>query len=623
MIVYQSTKQQFLADAANGIEDIVREEVVQKLGLHIQVGGSEYNSWKNSLGNYMFHVMNSDTIPDDAVVAVEYSIPRTKNRIDFIVSGLDENQEEKIIIIELKQWSDIGITQKDAVVSTRYQYGEQETTHPSYQAWSYSTLLNNFNEVVYTEKIGLVPCAYLHNHQDNNTVTNDFYSQYIQKAPLFCKGEKDKLQQFIAKYVKFGGTKDLLYRIDTGNVRPSKELADSLVSMMLGNQEFILIDDQKLVFETALDLARKNDGATKNVFIVEGGPGTGKSVVAINLLVAAIQHKLNAHYVTKNAAPRAVFEAKLSGSMKKSMISSLFQSSGTYISAEENEIDVLIIDEAHRLNAKSGVFSNLGENQIKELIYAAKTSIFFIDEDQRVTWKDIGDSGVIEEWANKLGATVSRAKLESQFRCNGSDGYLAWLDNTLGIKETANTTLAGIPYDFQVFDSPSVLRDAIFRKNSNNKARIVAGYCWDWISKKNSSLFDIEFPEHNFAMQWNLTDDGSAYLIAPNSVNQVGCIHTCQGLEVEYVGVIIGKDLIVRDGKIITQPHERAKTDKSLHGYKRDLQLGIPGTVQKADLIIKNTYRTLMTRGMKGCYIFCEDEETRNYFRNRIDTLTP
>ncbi len=618
MIVYQSTKKQFLSDAANGIEDLVREQVVKNLGMRIQVDGSEYNSWKNSLGNFMFHVMNTASIPDEATVAVEYSIPRTKNRIDFIIAGLDENREDKIVIVELKQWSEVHITTKDAVVSTRFQYGETETNHPSYQAWSYSTLLNNFNEVVYSENIGLIPCAYLHNHIDNNTVSNDFYREYLIKAPLFCKGEKEKLQKFITRYVKYGGNQDLLYRIDSGNVRPSKELADSLASMMLGNNEFILIDDQKLVYETALDFARKSNDLHKQVYIVEGGPGTGKSVVAINLLVTAIQDKLNAHYVTKNAAPRAVFEAKLSGSMKKSKISSLFQSSGAYINAEKNEIDVLIVDEAHRLNAKSGVFSNLGENQIKELINASKTSIFFIDEDQRVTWKDIGESGVIETWAKELGATVCRGKLESQFRCNGSDGYLAWLNHVLDIKETANTSMRGLSYDFRVFDSPSKMREEIVGKNKNNKARIVAGYCWDWVSKKDKTLFDIEFPSHNFAMQWNLVDDGSAYLIAPNSVDQVGCIHTCQGLELEYIGVIIGKDLIVRNGEIITQPNERAKTDKSLHGYKRDLKKGIVGTETKADLIIKNTYRTLMTRGMKGCYIYCVDEETGEYFKNSL-----
>ncbi len=618
MIVYHSTKQQFLLDAANGIEDIIRSQVSEKLGITVELNGSEYNSWKNSLGNYMFHVMNSDTIPDDAMVAVEYSIPRTKYRVDFIISGLDENKTEKVIIIELKQWTDITMTAKDGVISTRFHHGQTDRPHPSYQAWSYSTLLNNFNEVIYSENIDLIPCAYLHNHADNDTVTNNFYDFYIEKAPLFCRGDKEKLQEFIHKFVKYGGKPDLLYRIDSGNVRPSKELADKLASMMLGNQEFILIDDQKLVFETALQLAKDSADVQKRVFIVEGGPGTGKSVIAIQLLVSAISNQLNAHYVTKNAAPRAVFEAKLSGTMKKSTISILFQSSGSYINTSINEIDLLIVDEAHRLNEKGGIFSHLGENQIKELIIAAKTSIFFIDNDQRVTWKDIGDSKAIRVWANQLGAEVTHAKLESQFRCNGSDGYLAWLGNVLEIHPTANFSIRGLSYDFRVFDSPTELRSAIVAQNIHNKARIVAGYCWNWVSKKNKHLFDIEFPDYSFAMQWNLEDDGPTFLIAPNSVNQVGCIHTCQGLELEYVGVIIGPDLIVRNGKVITQPNQRAKSDKSLNGYKRDLKAGVEGTEKKADLIIKNTYKTLMTRGMKGCYIYSTDEETSDYFKRKL-----
>jgi hypothetical protein len=288
--------------------------------------------------------MNTDEIPDEAMVAIEYGIPRTKNRIDFMVIGSDDNHKDKVVVIELKQWSEIEKSGKDAIVSTRFQHGQVETVHPSYQAWSYTTLLHNFNEVVYTENIDLVPCAYLHNHQDSGTVTDFFYQNHIEKAPLFCKGDKEKLQHFISRFVKYGGKKDLLYRIDSGNVRPSKELADNLLSMMQGNSEFILIDDQKIVFEMARHLMMKSNDDQKQVFIVEGGPGTGKSVVAINLLVSAIQNQLNAQYVTKNAAPRAVFEAKLSGSMKKSQISNLFQSSSVFINSKRNEFDVLIVD---------------------------------------------------------------------------------------------------------------------------------------------------------------------------------------------------------------------------------------------------------------------------------------
>lgn len=619
MIVYQSTKLGFLNDASNGIEDIVREQVKERLNIDIKVGSSEYNSWKNSLGDAMYKVMQTDKIPDDSGVAIEYSIPRTKNRIDFVITGEDDEGKEKVIIIELKQWTDIQKTDKDAIVTTRFKSGLSEELHPSYQAWSYSTLLYGFNATVYEENIGLEPCAYLHNHVDEDVILSPFYADYLQKAPAFCKGDKEKLQDFIAKFVKHGEKKNTLYRIDHGEIRPSKNLADSLVSMLKGNDEFIMIDEQKIAYETALSLTRKSSETNKNVLIIEGGPGTGKSVVAINLLVAITKLGLNTQYVTKNAAPRGVFEAKLVGSFKKSQISNFFTGSGSFVGEEGNVFDALIVDEAHRLNEKSGMFKNLGENQIKEIIDAAKCSIFFIDEDQKVTWHDIGKKEEIEKWANKIGAKVQNLKLESQFRCNGSDGYLSWLDNVLGIEETANTTLEGIDYDFKVVESPNELRDIIFEKNkSANKARLVAGYCWDWVSKKDKGLNDIVIPEYNFGMKWNLASDGNVWIISPKSVNEVGCIHTCQGLEVDYVGVIVGNDLVVRNGEIVTNPEKRAKTDASLKGYKKESRENPKATAQKADAIIKNTYRTLMTRGMKGCYVYFTDKETENYFRNRM-----
>ncbi len=306
----------------------------------------------------------------------------------------------------------------------------------------------------------------------------------------------------------------------------------------------------------------------------------------------------------------------LTGSFRKSHIDNLFKGSGVYTDTDANVFDALIVDEAHRLNEKSGMFQNLGENQIKEIINAAKFSVFFIDEDQRVTFKDIGETGAIKEWANRLGATVHQLELQSQFRCNGSDGYLAWIDNTLEVRETANETLEGINYDFRVFDSPNELRDAIFEKNRiNNKARIVAGYCWNWISKNDAMLKDIAIEEHGFAMKWNLASDGNLWILKPDSVNEVGCIHTCQGLETDYIGVIIGPDFVIRDGVAVTDAGKRARTDASIKGYKSLLRENPSAAKQKADAIIKNTYRTLMTRGMKGCYIYCTDEETNAWFK--------
>ncbi|WP_026803752.1 DUF2075 domain-containing protein [Aliarcobacter lanthieri] len=616
MIIYKKTKKEFLEDVLENdieIEDIIANAIEVNLGR--KTPKNEYVSWKNSL-NEMAKVLYSDKIPNDSNISIEYNIPRTGNRIDLIISGQDKNRNDKVVIIELKQWSNAKFTSKDGVIKTILGGGLRETTHPSYQAWSYVKLLEGFNKVVDDENISLVPCAYLHNYPNDNILKNDFYKNYLSKAPVFVKGEKSNLIEFISSHIVYGDNNDVMKRIDESEIKPSKSLADSMASMIKGNEEFTMIDNQKIVYESALELARKSDSTNKNVLIVHGGPGTGKSVIAINLLVELTKKGFNSRYVSKNSAPRAVYESKLTKTLKKTEISNLFTGSGSFTDCEENSYDCLIIDEAHRMNEKSGLYGNLGENQIKEAIYSSKSVIFFLDEDQTVTFNDIGEESEIKKWAEHYKANVKVMELTSQFRCNGSDGYLSWIDNLLQIRETANITLDLNEYDFKVFDNPNDLRDAIYEKNKiNNKARLVAGYCWNWESKKDSNAMDIILPEYGFEIQWNLSVDGSLWIISPQSVEQIGCIHTCQGLEVDYIGVIIGEDLTYEDGKIVTNPDKRAKTDQSLRGYKGQLKDAkksdntqkVIEIKTKIDNIIKNTYRTLMTRGMKGCYVYCKD----------------
>ncbi|MEO8174151.1 MAG: DNA/RNA helicase domain-containing protein [Sediminibacterium sp.] len=615
MIVYHANKSRFLDDVlTNNVDEIVLTFVKKKLNKG--VSPSEIRSWRESLA-YMDRVLQDPAIPEDCGIAIEYQIPQTGKRIDFILTGQGENKNDCAVIIELKQWSEADLTAKDGIVVTYVGGRLGEHPHPSYQAWSYATLLESFNETVYTENVQLWPCAYLHNYREDTVIRNPFYAEYIQKAPLFLRNDALQLREFIKKHVKYGDTTALMYRIEDGKIKPSKLLADSMASMLNGNKEFLMIDDQKVVYENALMLAKTSRRGNKNVLIVQGGPGTGKSVVAINLMVELTNLGLLVQYVSKNAAPRAVYESKLTGEIKATIIRNLFKGSGGFVETTESTYDTLIIDEAHRLNKFSGLYGNLGENQIKELINAAQFSVFFIDEDQRVTLKDIGRKEEIVKWAQLAGSTIHELELTSQFRCNGSDGYLAWLDNVLQIKETANETLHDIDYDFKVVDSPSELRDIIFEKNKlNNKARLVAGYCWKWISKKNPSAYDIEFPGTDFQMKWNLTSDGSLWIVSPDSVNEVGCIHTCQGLEVDYIGVIIGPDLVVRNNEVIVDPSARSSGDNSIKGYKKLLATDPVHGQKEIEAIIKNTYRTLMTRGMKGCFVYCTDEKTREYLRS-------
>lgn len=616
MLIYSATKKEFKNDVfSNSIADKILVNFKSKLGK--STSPSEILSWKNSM-QYMNNVLILSGIPENTGVSIEYKIPLTSKRLDFIITGKDSAQKDTAVIVELKQWTKVKKTPKDGIVSTFLGSGEHEVEHPSYQAWTYAALLHDFNETIRDEEIQLRPCAYLHNCNAIEVIKHSFYNEYTSKAPSFLKFESEKLSNFIRSFIKYGDSDHIMYRIENGKISPSKNLADKLVSLLKGNQEFLMIDDQKVVYETVLYLAGKTSDKEKHVLIVDGGPGTGKSVIAINLLVELTKRKMLCQYVTKNAAPRAVYESKLTGTFKKTHIGNLFKGSGSYILCEENLWDVLIVDEAHRLNKKSGIYQNEGENQIKEIIQAAKLSVFFIDERQKVTFRDIGDKEEIISWANKLNADVQEMKLYSQFRCNGSDGFLSWVDDVLQINEGSSHDYLSFDYDFQVLDNPNDLRDMIFRKNRyNNKARLVAGYCWDWVTKKKAvhGLYDVNIDKYSFAMKWNLANDGNLWILKPEAVQEVGCIHTCQGLELDYIGVIIGPDLVFRNKKLLTFPENRAKTDASLNGYKKLLKENQTLAIDRAEKIIKNTYRTLMTRGQKGCYIYCTDFETNERFK--------
>jgi DUF2075 family protein len=268
---------------------------------------------------------------------------------------------------------------------------------------------------------------------------------------------------------------------------------------------------------------------------------------------------------------------------------------------------------------KSGMFRNLGENQAKEIINSSKTSVFFIDEAQKVTWADVGEIEMIEKEAKFAGAKVERLELNSQFRCSGSDDYMAWLDKILGIHPDAVDYFSSDKFDFRIVESPIELHNLIKERNKpDNKSRVVAGYCWDWISKNNPSLSDIVINEFGYRATWNLSSHGSEWIINPKSVEQVGCIHTCQGLEVDYVGVIVGKDLVAINGILETDPSARAKTDKSISGFKKEFKEYPTVAKKKADEIIRNTYRTLMSRGLKGYYVYFVDKEAEKYFKSRL-----
>ena len=618
MLIYEGTKDNFLMSVE---QDTIAVEIENNIyeRMHRHTAKNEFRAWENSM-EYMYKVLNDREIPSDAGIAIEYNIPQTSKRVDFLISGYGKKESANIVLIELKQWDELeAIPGRDGLVETYTGNALRQVVHPSYQAWSYAMLISDYNASVQEGMVSIRPCAYLHNYRrhDQDPLDAEQYAIYLEDAPAFTRGEVTKLREFIKKNIQTGDNKELIYKIDSGRIKPSKSLQDSIAKMLKGNREFIMLDEQKVIYEEVLNEARQSvKDEKKRVLIIKGGPGTGKSVVAINLLAQLTKEDQFCQYVSKNSAPRNVYRKELKGTIRKSSVDNMFKSSGVYTETESNMIDTILVDEAHRLNEKSGMFHNIGENQIKEIIHSAKCSVFFIDESQRVTLQDIGRISEIKKWAEKENARVKEMELASQFRCNGSNGYLAWLDHILQIRDTANYDMEGIDYEIRIFDSPKEMQELIVEKNriSKNKARILAGYCWDWKKEgvNDTSVHDIIIDD--FEISWNLKNT-TTFAIDDDSINEAGCIHTSQGLEFDYVGVIIGNDMRYENGKIIKDFTKRAKTDQSLKGIKKLYKENPEFAKKEADEIIKNTYRTLMTRGMKGCYVYCTDSQLSDYFK--------
>ncbi|MBN3490614.1 DUF2075 domain-containing protein [Acholeplasma equirhinis] len=619
MIVYSNTKREFIKDVINNqIADKIQHKFLEN-STYVNFN-NEFSAWTNSM-QFMRNLLDHDSFSDDALVAIEYQIPRTSKRVDFIICGSNNSKKDNIVVIELKQWTKLEKVDDESkhTVKTYTGNANRYVSHPSYQAYSYSTSIKNASMVIQEEDITIIPTAYLHNYERTyyEDLTDDIYQTWIKEAPVFIKDEMLKLREFLSKFVcNKPSDQKLLYKIESGAIRPSKALQDAIKSVLQGKKEFLLLDDQVVAFDSVLsNMAKCLQDGKKRTVIIQGGPGTGKSVLAINLLKELIDRGLFASYVTKNSAPREAF-LKLLGKDDLKLgvsIKSIFRSPFNLSKAPENAYKCLIVDEAHRLVKKMyGDFT--GQNQVRECINASLLTVFLIDEDQRITTKDIGSVDEIKKHAHELNSQVIMSEnliLKSQFRCNGSDAYIQLVNNLLQAEEYIDIDIKDLDYEVKVFDDPSEMKNALKLINETpkhfNKVRMVAGYCYDWNVKFNRGMWDIIIGD--FKAQWNLDND-KTWAISQNSFDQVGCIHTAQGLEFDYVGVIIGKDLVFRDGIVLTDRTKISNDDKSS---------GIKSTDENtARKLILNTYKTLLTRGQKGCYIYCEDENLREHFKNII-----
>jgi DUF2075 family protein len=359
----------------------------------------------------------------------------------------------------------------------------------------------------------------------------------------------------------------------------------------------------------------------KTVIIVKGGPGTGKSVIAIKLMADLLLNGFNAHYATGSKAFTETLRSIIGnrGSVQ-------FKYFNSYAAAQANEIDVLIADESHRIRKTSNSRFTAAANrsnleQIEELLRAAKVCVFLIDDVQAVRPNEIGSVEYIRRHAEAKNCTIFEYELEAQFRCSGSDAFVNWVDNTLGIRRTANVLWEGNEsFDFRIFDSPQELEAAIRKKAAEGyTARMTAGFCWKWSNPRPDGTLVEDVVIGEYKRPWNARPEAarlakgipkaSLWAHQPGGIDQVGCIYTAQGFEFDYVGVIFGKDLLYRfDGQDWIGDR----------GQSHDTVVKRSG--DKFAELVTNTYRVLLSRGMKGCFVHFMDKETEHFIRSRMES---
>lgn len=649
-IVYQKTLKQFIHSCL--ISGTIADEVKQEMynAGYSYVMPNWETSWKNSLPK-IAEALQGSSIDGDVDVAIEYRLKHSLERLDFLIYGLDKNNKKNMVIVELKQWSQVSVSGALNKVHTMVSKGHYEDHfHPSYQAYNYAGQLKSFNEYVQIEKMGIEACSYCHN-MDNGyeTIMQDVsLFPFIPESPSFLEDDSSKLRAFVEKYVS-KSCHDILFEINKARTVPSDEFAKLMRDALSGNLMYTLDMGQANALSTIVSAVREADYYNqKKTIIVKGGAGTGKSIIAINALGQLNSPKkkndrITTMFVTVNAAPKKVlYNGLIKGkAFKCGDLSALFKYPTAFVNRPFNEIPCLLIDEAHRIfKMKGGVGLKSGTNMLKELINVAKVSVFFIDDNQAVTKDDYATIDIIKELAKECHSQLvmgPELELSGQYRVQGGAEYIEFIKSFLGLTDKNKKFNTNNSYEFKVFDNPNEMFNRIkeldieSRKKQaladgklafdiddyNGHARVVAGYCYEWVSDPatRDGINDVIIQKDNFAKKWNLRYGSGlkAYSWAddPLSVDEIGCIHTCQGIDLDYCGVIIGKDITYENGKIIFHKDAHPTSDQAGIRTANDIN---------AETWIKNTYYVLLTRGILGTFVYCEDDSLREYLKGKLIT---
>ncbi|WP_308289350.1 DUF2075 domain-containing protein [Mumia sp. zg.B17] len=550
---------------------------------------------------------------------VEYQLPLTSKRADVILCGTHPRTgESSYVVIELKQWSRAHLLEdSDTIVQLD---GAGERLHPVEQVRRYCTYISDFVASVGGDVDHLSGAAYLHNATDLD-VSDLWELREDEQGRLFTGQRRGEFLEFLQTKLSDAPGVSVADDLLSSAIRPSKQLMALAADEVQRREQFVLLDEQQVAYSLVIRaVERAHRLNAKEVLVISGGPGSGKSVIALSVLGELSRRGMTALHATGSSAFTQTLR-RVAGA-RAPRVRSLFKYFNQFITAQPNGIDVLICDEAHRLRETSAnrytkATERTGKLQVTELIDAARVPVFLLDEHQVVRPGEIGTVDDIRDAARAQGLETRVISLDGQFRCGGSRAYEQWVLRLLGLESGGPTAWEGdeTTFDLRLADAPSPMEDHLREMlGEGYGARIAAGYCWEWSDpiKGGGLVPDVKIGDWH--RPWNNrkpTSHGGApgtpfWATDPAGFEQVGCIYTAQGFEYDYSGVILGPDLVWRGDHWVAQPDRSRDT-----AVKR-------GSYEEFDRAVRNAYKVLLTRGMRGTIVYSTDPETQALLESLI-----
>jgi uncharacterized protein len=586
------------------------------------VGPAEQRSWSRSLSVLAQDL--ADAGLGDVEVLVEYQLPLTSRRIDAVLAGVHPRTgADSFVVVELKQWSyATRYEDSDTLVDVEHTAGPR--LHPGIQVGEYCQYLTDFLGLLADHTNAVRGAAYLHNAVDRD-VAELLERPGTEQSRIFTKQRRGAFLDYLRASLDAGRPGAAAAdRFLHSTVRPSRHLLTYAARELKERSHFTLLDEQRVAYELVLHAVERARSADhKRVVVVAGGPGSGKSVIALSLLgELARQGRPALHATGSKSFTQTLRRYAGKGSAR---LRNLFLYFNSFMTADRNGIDVLICDEAHRIRETSvNRFTRAQQRQgaraqIEELLAAARVPVFLLDEHQVVKPGELGNIEIITAYARKLNLDVDVVSLHDQFRCGGSEAYEQWVLGLLGLDGDKPGVWAGDGrFDLRVARSPEELEAFLAAKQgAGETARMTAGYCWPWSDPRADDTLVDDVRIGGWSRPWNVKSDRSVgeapgspfWATDPAGFGQVGCVYTAQGFEYEWSGVIIGPDLVARDGRLVTRRAECKDPAFRSHKTVSD---------DEADRLIRNTYKVLMTRGMRGTILYAVDEETRAFLTDLV-----